>query len=236
MAEIEASFSAQEGTLAEMLKPGLRMALVVAVMLSVFGQLSGVNIVVYYGPKILEAAGFGGVAALLGQVGFGLINLVATIAALFVVDRWGRRPLLIGGMAVVTVVLAIIGGLFLVGVSGVSIAGGEVQLAESISRPIAVSIAVMIGAYMAFIAVSICRRYLGAHAGDFSQSLPRAAGPQLPRSLTGGRIAWACTSFPGTSPASACTPRSSPLPASVSRLHCFSSGLCRRPKAGAWRR
>ena len=58
-------------------------------------------------------------------------------------------------MAVVTVVLAIIGGLFLVGVSGVSIAGGEVQLAESISRPIAVSIAVMIGAYMAFIAVSI---------------------------------------------------------------------------------
>ena len=84
-------------------------------MLSVFGQLSGVNIVVYYGPKILAAAGFEDVATLLGQVGFGLINLIFTVLALMLIDQLGRRPLLVGGMAVVTVALAIIGALFLAG-------------------------------------------------------------------------------------------------------------------------
>ena len=155
-AEIEASLTGEEGSFAELLKPGLRMALLVAVMLSVFGQLSGVNIVVYYGPSILEAAGFGNIASLFGQVGIGLTNLVVTIIALLVVDRWGRRPLLIGGMAAVTVVLAIIGGLFLYGVSGVSISGNKVQVAGKISPSIAIAIAVMIGAYMACIAISIC--------------------------------------------------------------------------------
>ncbi len=156
MAEIEASLTSEEASFAELLRLGLRMALLVAVMLSVFGQLSGVNIVVYYGPKILAAAGFGNIASLFGQVGIGLINLVVTIIALFIVNRWGRRPLLIGGMAVVTVILAIIGGLFLYGVSGVSIAGGEVQVTGEISRTVAIAIAAMIGAYMAFIAISIC--------------------------------------------------------------------------------
>ena len=156
MTEIEASFTNEEGSFAELLRPGIRMALLVAVMLSVFGQLSGVNIVVYYGPKILEAAGFGQIASLFGQVGIGLINLVVTIIAIFIVNRWGRRPLLIGGMAAVTVVLAIIGGLFLYGVSGVSIAGSDVRVAGEVSPTIAIAIAVMIGAYMAFIAISIC--------------------------------------------------------------------------------
>ena len=81
MTEIEASLTSQEGSFAEPAKPGLRMALLVAVMLSVFGQLSGVNIVVYYGPSILKAAGFGDIASLFGQVGIGLTNLVATIIA-----------------------------------------------------------------------------------------------------------------------------------------------------------
>ena len=156
MAEIEASLTSQEGSFAELLKPGLRMALLVAVMLSVFGQLSGVNIVVYYGPKILQAAGFDNIASLFGQVGIGLTNLVATIIALMVVDRWGRRPLLIGGMAAVTVILAIIGGLFLYGVSGVSISGDNVQVAGNIAPSIAIAIAVMIAACMAFLAISIC--------------------------------------------------------------------------------
>ncbi|MCP3987341.1 MAG: sugar porter family MFS transporter, partial [bacterium] len=58
LVEIQDALSHEEGTLAELFRPGLRMALLVGVMLSVFGQLSGVNIVVYYGPKILAAAGF----------------------------------------------------------------------------------------------------------------------------------------------------------------------------------
>jgi SP family arabinose:H+ symporter-like MFS transporter len=127
------------------------MALLVGVMLSVFGQLSGVNIVVYYGPRILAAAGFAEVATLLGQVGFGLINLIFTILAMVFIDRLGRRPLLIGGMAVVTVSVAIIGALFLATGSGAAL--GE---ADAIPRATGIWIGVMICIYIAAIAFSIC--------------------------------------------------------------------------------
>jgi len=151
--DIQQAMSREEGSISELFRPGLRIALLVGVMLSVFGQLSGVNIVVYYGPKILAAAGFEEVATLLGQVGFGLINLIFTIAAVLLIDRLGRRPLLIGGMAVVTVTLAIIGALFLLG-------GAESALAEEgtgeVSLIVGLSIGVMICIYMAAIAFSIC--------------------------------------------------------------------------------
>jgi SP family arabinose:H+ symporter-like MFS transporter len=112
LVEIKEGLAREEGSVRELFRPGLRLALLVGVMLSVFGQLSGVNIVVYYGPKILAAAGYQDTAALLSQAGFGLMNLVFTILALLVIDRWGRRPLLIGGMAVVTVAMAVLGALF----------------------------------------------------------------------------------------------------------------------------
>lgn len=149
--EIQQSLAHDKGSLAELLRPGLRMALLVGVMLSVFGQLSGVNIVVYYGPKILAAAGFAEAATLLGQVGFGLINLVFTVLAMWFIDRLGRRPLLIGGMAVVTLTLAAIGALFLSG-------GAEAALGEgaAISRATGIWIGVMICIYIAAIAFSIC--------------------------------------------------------------------------------
>ena len=126
-------------------------ALLVGVMLSVFGQLSGVNIVVYYGPKILKAAGYQDAAALLSQVGFGLINLVFTILALLVIDRWGRRPLLIGGMAVVTVALAVLGSLFLFGAQP-----GDAGNAVVVSKTVGLWIGLTICVYMACIALSIC--------------------------------------------------------------------------------
>jgi SP family arabinose:H+ symporter-like MFS transporter len=121
-------------------------------MLSVFGQLSGVNIVVYYGPKILMAAGYRSAGALLGQVGFGMINLIFTVIALTVIDRWGRRPLLLGGMAAVSVTMAITGFLFWGGGLSASLAGG----AAEIPRWIGFWIGIMICIYMACIALSIC--------------------------------------------------------------------------------
>lgn len=149
--EIKEGLAHERGSLRELFQPGLRLALLVGVMLSVFGQLSGVNIVVYYGPKILAAAGYQGTAALLSQVGFGLINLVFTILALLVIDRWGRRPLLIGGMAVVTVALAVLGALFLFGTR--SAGAGEVAVT---SPAVGLWIGLVICVYMACIALSIC--------------------------------------------------------------------------------
>ena len=151
LGEIQAGLAREEGSLRELFRPGLHRALLVGVMLSVFGQLSGVNIVVYYGPKILKAAGYQDAAALLSQVGFGLINLVFTILALLVIDRWGRRPLLIGGMAVVTVALAVLGSLFLFGAQP-----GDAGNAVVVSKTVGLWIGLTICVYMACIALSIC--------------------------------------------------------------------------------
>src|SRR5690606_1304169 len=152
MAEIHESLAIEQGTIRDLLRPGLRTALLVGVMLSVFGQLSGVNIVVYYGPSILAAAGFEDTARLLAQVGVGLINLIFTVIAMILIDRVGRRPLLIGGMTAVTVVLFIIGSLFF------SIGEVDIQSVDSqvtVSPAIGIWIGVMICLYMASNALSI---------------------------------------------------------------------------------
>ena len=155
LTEIQSGLTAQSGSFAELFRPGLRRALFVGVMLGVFGQLSGVNIVVYYGPKILMAAGYQDVGALLGQVGFGLINLVFTIIALLVIDAWGRRPLLIGGMAVVTAALAATGALFRYGVAESTLLAPATG-AVSVSSAVGLWIGIMICLYMGCIALSIC--------------------------------------------------------------------------------
>jgi MFS transporter, SP family, arabinose:H+ symporter len=112
LAEIRQARSEKSGSIAELFQPGLRLALIVGVGLSVFGQLSGVNIVVYYGPKILKGAEVTAGEALRWQVVLGLINLVCTLIAMWKVDSWGRRPLLIRGMAAVTLSMAVTAGLY----------------------------------------------------------------------------------------------------------------------------
>jgi SP family arabinose:H+ symporter-like MFS transporter len=152
-AEIRDTLTQEEGTLAELFRPGLRVALLVGIMLSVFGQMTGVNIVVYYGPKILAAAGFRDVASLLGQVGFGLIGLIFTIVAVFTIDRWGRRPLLIYGMAAVSLTLAAIGVAFYFGTSGVTWEGDS--MSGTVSPSVGIIIGILICAYWACISISI---------------------------------------------------------------------------------
>ena len=113
------SLSEGKGQLAELLKPGFRVALLAGLGLSIFGQFTGVNIIVYYGPDILEDAGFNFDNALMFQVAIGLINLIFTALALWKIDQWGRRPLLIGGMACVCISLVAIGVLFISGTKGI---------------------------------------------------------------------------------------------------------------------
>jgi SP family arabinose:H+ symporter-like MFS transporter len=112
LVQIKNAVNHEEGTIRELFRPGLRIALLVGIGLSVFGQLTGVNIVIYYGPTVLENAGFKLDSALQFQVAIGVINLVFTILALWKIDSWGRRPLLIGGMSTVFVSLLIIAYMF----------------------------------------------------------------------------------------------------------------------------
>jgi MFS transporter, SP family, arabinose:H+ symporter len=135
--EIARSVERPEGTVRELLKPGLRRALILGVGLSFFGQLTGVNIVVYYGPTILREAGLETGSALMYQVALGAINLIFTLLAIWKIDTWGRRPLLIGGMALVTLAM------------------GATALLMLLKAPV-LWVILLLCSYMACVAVSIC--------------------------------------------------------------------------------
>jgi len=113
LSEIKATLTEKKESIAVLFQPGLRRALLVGVGLSFFGQLTGVNIVVYYGPSILRQAGVDLGGTLQYQVMLGVINLVFTVLAMRFIDRVGRRPLLIGGMIPITLALTVAAVLFL---------------------------------------------------------------------------------------------------------------------------
>jgi MFS transporter, SP family, arabinose:H+ symporter len=68
--------------------------LLLAFLLAFFNQLSGINAIIYYAPKVFEMAGIGRDGALLSTVGIGFINLLFTIAGWYLIDRFGRRTLM----------------------------------------------------------------------------------------------------------------------------------------------
>lgn len=77
-----------------------RKPLLIGVGLAIFQQITGVNTIIYYTPTILQMAGYKSASsALLATVLVGGVNLIATIVSLFLLDRVGRRPLLLIGIA-----------------------------------------------------------------------------------------------------------------------------------------
>jgi sugar porter (SP) family MFS transporter len=104
---IEASMSEDEGNWSDLLGRRIRPVLIVAAMMFAFQNLSGIDAIIYYSPKIFSIAGFEGRSAqLLSTMGIGTINVLATIVSLWLVDRVGRRPLLIGGLVPMTLAMA----------------------------------------------------------------------------------------------------------------------------------
>ncbi|HSZ40753.1 MAG TPA: sugar porter family MFS transporter [Trebonia sp.] len=98
----------------------VRPLLYVGVLLAVFQQITGINTVIYYAPSLLQGAGFGNSAALLANVVNGAVNVGMTIVAVWLLDKVGRRPLLLtgtAGMAVGMVITALsfLGGSHLTG-------------------------------------------------------------------------------------------------------------------------
>jgi len=97
--EIAASLQQQEAGWAELLSAAVRPALVIGVALAVFQQVTGINTVIYYAPTILEMAGFqSATVSILATVGVGLVNVLMTVVAIWLLDRVGRRPLLLVGL------------------------------------------------------------------------------------------------------------------------------------------
>jgi MFS transporter, SP family, galactose:H+ symporter len=106
LSEIEATARLRGGSWADLLARPMRVALVVGIGLAIFQQVTGINTVIYYAPTIMQLAGIPTASgAILATVGIGIVNVLMTVVAMVLLDRVGRRPLLLGGMAVMAVAL-----------------------------------------------------------------------------------------------------------------------------------
>lgn len=87
-----------------------RRAVFLGVLLQVMQQFTGMNVIMYYAPKIFEIAGFASThQQMWGTVLVGLVNLLATFIAIGLVDRWGRKPTLILGFMVMAAGMGVLG-------------------------------------------------------------------------------------------------------------------------------
>ena len=109
----------------ELLSPMLRPVLIVGIGLAVIQQVTGINTILYYAPTIFNAAGFhGATAQVLATLGMGVTNFLFTIVALLLVDRVGRRRLLLSGLAGMTLSLAVVAICFKANIAA-SFVGGK---------------------------------------------------------------------------------------------------------------
>ncbi|MFN0080272.1 MAG: sugar porter family MFS transporter [Prosthecobacter sp.] len=75
-------------------RSGMKTPILIAILVACFNQLSGINAILYFAPRIFELTGLGQKAALLQSVGIGITNLIFTFVGLWLIDRLGRRTLL----------------------------------------------------------------------------------------------------------------------------------------------
>ena len=110
--EIRDTLALEEGSLRELFRPAFRRPLLLAVVLAVFQQITGINAILYYAPRIFEGAGFERMSAIGQSTIVGLVNMLFTVVAIVLADRVGRRPLLLVATAGMGLSLALLGAAF----------------------------------------------------------------------------------------------------------------------------
>ena len=111
--EIQGSLKKQRGGRAELFNPLVKPALIIGASLAIFQQVTGINTVIYYAPTIFQFAGITSASsAILATVGVGVVNVIFTIVAIALLDRVGRRPLLLIGLAGMVFSLTLLGAVF----------------------------------------------------------------------------------------------------------------------------
>jgi sugar porter (SP) family MFS transporter len=125
LAEITCALAEERGaTIAEMLQRPYRRATVFLIGLGFFIQITGINAIVYYSPRLFEAMGFHGNFALLVLPALiQVAALAAVVVSLVLVDRLGRRPILLCGIAVMIAANAMLIGAFATATGGASMLG-----------------------------------------------------------------------------------------------------------------
>jgi len=95
-----------------------KVVIIIGILLSVFQQFVGINVALYYAPRIFESMGAGKDASMLQTVVMGLVNVIFTVVAIVTVDKWGRKPLLMVGSVGMAVGMFAIGSLAFMKVIG----------------------------------------------------------------------------------------------------------------------
>lgn len=113
--EIEKNISEESGSFKQLLAPGIRLALIIGIVLPFLSQLSGITTVMYYAPAIFEQAGLQSGSAMGSATVIGFFNMIFTFVAIWKIDKWGRKPLLIWGFAGLSLALFLIGIAFIKG-------------------------------------------------------------------------------------------------------------------------
>jgi MFS transporter, SP family, galactose:H+ symporter len=108
--DIQSSLAVQSGGWRDLFTPLIRPALIVGVGLAILQQITGINTVIYYAPMIFEFTGAKSASAsILATIGVGVVNVAMTVVALLLVDRVGRRPLLLIGLTGMIIGLSVLG-------------------------------------------------------------------------------------------------------------------------------
>lgn len=97
-----------------------KLVIVIGIMLSVFQQFVGINVALYYAPRIFESMGAAKDASMMQTIVMGLVNVVFTVIAIFTVDKWGRKPLLITGSIGMAIGMFGVAGLAFANIIGIS--------------------------------------------------------------------------------------------------------------------
>lgn len=116
--EINDTLRQEKGTIKELFRPGLRMAMIIGVILALFSQITGINAIIYYAPEIFKSAGFGAESAFTQTVIIGVINTLFTFVAIWLIDKAGRKTLLLWGVSGMIICLLAVGGCYYYHVAG----------------------------------------------------------------------------------------------------------------------
>ena len=98
---LDAEAHLEKGSLKELFLPVMRLVLTIGIVIAILQQITGINSVFFYAPMIFEQSGIGTDAAFMQAVLVGIVNLVATVVAILLIDKLGRRPLMLAGLMVI---------------------------------------------------------------------------------------------------------------------------------------
>jgi sugar porter (SP) family MFS transporter len=97
IAQIQSAQTNVSSSFRRLFSGSFKRPVTLAILIAMFNQLSGINAIIYYAPRVFEMAGLGTESALLSSAGIGLVNLISTMIGLTLIDKYGRKSLMFVG-------------------------------------------------------------------------------------------------------------------------------------------